>query len=212
MPNGSHFRFDEGIRIKGQGLFVDILRIEDRRVFDIAKSAGRLLVVAEAVAGQPIPDNPSVFARHPFAGTAEADDDVAESPVVEVDDAAPEDAARVDAEGVALLQMIVDQRGEEVVRRRDGVKIAGRLMSPAGTTIDLPPPVAPPFRPKVGPSDGSRSASATLSPFFAMPCARPIEIVVLPSPAEVGVSAVTRMTLPGARRASATGCGGGLAR
>ncbi len=66
MPNGSHFRFDEGIRIKGQGLFVDILRIEDRRVFDIAKSAGRLLVVAEAVAGQPIPDNPSVFARHPF--------------------------------------------------------------------------------------------------------------------------------------------------
>ena len=66
MPSGSQFRFDEGVRVKGQGLFVDILRIEDRRVFDIAKSAGRLLVVAEAVAGQPIPDNPSVFARHPF--------------------------------------------------------------------------------------------------------------------------------------------------
>ncbi|MCC6794329.1 MAG: hypothetical protein IT366_04365 [Candidatus Hydrogenedentes bacterium] len=66
MPSGSQFRFDEGVRVKGQGLFVDILRIEDRRVFDIAKSAGRLLVVAEAVAGQPIPDNPSVYARHPF--------------------------------------------------------------------------------------------------------------------------------------------------
>lgn len=66
MPSGSHFRFDEGLRVKGQGLFVDILRIEDRRVFDIAKSAGRLLIAAEAVAGQPIPDNPSVYARHPF--------------------------------------------------------------------------------------------------------------------------------------------------
>ena len=66
IPSGSQFRFDEGVRVKGQGLFVDILRIEDRRVFDIAKSAGRLLVVAEAVAGQPIPDNPSVYARHPF--------------------------------------------------------------------------------------------------------------------------------------------------
>lgn len=66
MPSGSQFRFDEGVRVKGQGLFVDILRIEDRRVFDIAKSAGRLLVAAEAVAGQPIPDNPTVYARHPF--------------------------------------------------------------------------------------------------------------------------------------------------
>lgn len=65
-PKDSLFRFDEGVRVKGQSLFVDILRIEDRRVFDIAKSAGRLLVVAEAVAGQPIPDNPSVYARHPF--------------------------------------------------------------------------------------------------------------------------------------------------
>lgn len=65
-PTGDHFRFDEGVRVKGEGLFVDILRIEDRRVFDIAKSAGRLLIVAEAAAGQPIPDNPSVYARHPF--------------------------------------------------------------------------------------------------------------------------------------------------
>ncbi|NUM56260.1 MAG: hypothetical protein HUU46_21685 [Candidatus Hydrogenedentes bacterium] len=65
-PEGNYFRFDEGVRAKGPELFLDILRIEDRRVFDIAKSAGKLLVVAEAVAGQPIPDNPIVFARHPF--------------------------------------------------------------------------------------------------------------------------------------------------
>ncbi len=65
-PSGEYFRFDEGIRVKGPELFLDVLRIEDRRVFDIAKSAGRLLVVTEAVAGQPIPDSPAVFARHPF--------------------------------------------------------------------------------------------------------------------------------------------------
>ncbi|HRI89006.1 MAG TPA: hypothetical protein PK869_12110 [Candidatus Hydrogenedentes bacterium] len=65
-PSGEHFRFDEGIRIKGPELFADVLRIESRRVFDIAKSAGKLLVAAEAVAGQPIPESPEVFARHPF--------------------------------------------------------------------------------------------------------------------------------------------------
>jgi hypothetical protein len=66
MPTGNYFRFDEGIRVKGTDLFLDILRIEDRRVFDIAKSAGKLLAVAEVSAGQHIPDNPEVFARHPF--------------------------------------------------------------------------------------------------------------------------------------------------
>lgn len=65
-PTGSHFRFDEGIRVQGPDLFADVLRIEDRRVFDIARSAGRLLVVAEAAAGQPIPERPEVYSRHPF--------------------------------------------------------------------------------------------------------------------------------------------------
>lgn len=66
QPSGDYFRFDEGIRGTGPDLLVDVLRIEDRRVFDIAKSAGKLLVVTDAVAGQHIPGNPSVFARHPF--------------------------------------------------------------------------------------------------------------------------------------------------
>lgn len=65
-PTSSHFRLDEGIRIQGPDLFAEILRIEDRRVFDIARSAGRLLVVAEAAADQPIPERPEVYFRHPF--------------------------------------------------------------------------------------------------------------------------------------------------
>lgn len=66
MPTGQHFRFDEGIRIKGPGMVADVLRIEDRRVFDLAKSAGRMLVVTQAVAGQELPDAADVYARHPF--------------------------------------------------------------------------------------------------------------------------------------------------
>lgn len=66
MPKGEYFRFDEGLRLKGQDLFLDVLRIEDERVFGIAKSAGAILAVAEASAGQHIPDNPEVFARRPF--------------------------------------------------------------------------------------------------------------------------------------------------
>ena len=39
--------------------------------------------------------------------------------------------------------------------------------------------------PKTGPSEGSRSASVTFLPSFAMACARPTEVVALPSPAGV---------------------------
>ena len=69
-------------------------------------------------------------------------------------------------------------------------------MSSDGTTCDAPPPVPPPFIPKTGPSDGSRSATAALTPIFARPCARPIEVVVLPSPAGVGVIAETSTSRP----------------
>ena len=74
-----------------------------------------------------------------------------------------------------------------------------RLMSSTGTTIERPPPVAPPFMPKVGPSDGSRSARHARSPSRAIPWASPIEVVVFPSPAPVGVRAETRISLPGGR-------------
>ncbi|MCC6490297.1 MAG: hypothetical protein IT364_22630 [Candidatus Hydrogenedentes bacterium] len=66
IPQGDKFRFDEGITLKGESLWVDVLRISDRRVFDIAKGAGGILVVAEAVAGQPIPGKPEVYTRYPF--------------------------------------------------------------------------------------------------------------------------------------------------
>ena len=71
-----------------------------------------------------------------------------------------------------------------------------RLIDCAGCTVLLPPPVAPPLRPKTGPIDGWRSARATFCPIFFKPCDRPMETVVLPSPAGVGVIAETRMSFP----------------
>ncbi len=58
-----------------------------------------------------------------------------------------------------------------------------RLMCSTGITIERPPPVAPPFRPKTGPIDGWRRARQGRLPIRASPWARPIEIVVFPSPA-----------------------------
>ena len=69
-------------------------------------------------------------------------------------------------------------------------------MSSTGTTSDAPPPAPPPFMPNVGPREGSRSATAARTPIFASPCTRPTVVVVLPSPAGVGVIAETSTSLP----------------
>ena len=50
--------------------------------------------------------------------------------------------------------------------------------------------------PKLGPSEGSRIAMLLLLPLFASAWASPTVVVVFPSPAGVGVIAVTRISLP----------------
>ena len=51
----------------------------------------------------------------------------AQRAVVHVEHAAPGDAARIDAERIAPIDVIVEQRGEKIVRRRDGVEVAGEV-------------------------------------------------------------------------------------
>ncbi len=48
-----------------------------------------------------------------------------------------------------------------------------------------------------GPRDGSRKASIVFLPILFKASARPIDIVDFPSPAGVGLIAVTRTNLPG---------------
>src|SRR5690348_210208 len=55
--------------------------------------------------------------------------------------------------------------------------------------------------PKTGPSDASRRQSATLLPRCPSPCVTETDVVVLPSPAFVGVIAVTLISFPSGRSA-----------
>jgi hypothetical protein len=83
-----------------------------------------------------------------------------------------------------------------------------RLMSSIGTTCAWPPPVAPPLRPNTGPIEGWRSASTARWPSRAGRRPGPPAVVVLPSPAGVGVMAVTRISRPSGagQRAQAGKC------
>ena len=71
-----------------------------------------------------------------------------------------------------------------------------RFMSSMGSSCDRPPPAAPPFTPNTGPRLGSLSAAAARFPMKLRPSASPTLVVVLPSPAAVGVLAVTSTSFP----------------
>ena len=70
-------------------------------------------------------DVEAVLAGHAVGHAAQAHDDLAQRPVVEVDHALPGDGARVDVQGVALVQVVVDHRGEQVVGRGDRGEVSG---------------------------------------------------------------------------------------
>ena len=72
-------------------------------------------------------DVEAVLAREAVRDAAERVDDRAQRAVVHVEHALPGDAARVDAKRVAPVDVIVDQRREQVVRARDGVEVAGEV-------------------------------------------------------------------------------------
>ena len=76
-----------------------------------------------------------------------------------------------------------------------------RLMSVIGMTCAYPPPAAPPFIPKQGPRLGSRRQMIACLPMRFSASPSPTVVVVLPSPAGVGETAVTRMSLPSSPRA-----------
>ena len=61
-------------------------------------------------------DVEAVLARKAVADAAEADDRFAQRPVVHVERAPPGDAARIDVERVAPIDVIVDHRRQQIVR------------------------------------------------------------------------------------------------
>ena len=84
--------------------------------------------------------------------TAEADRDVPQGAIVDVDAAPPRDRERVDAELVAMEQMSLEHRGEQVVRGADRVDVAGEVQVHVLHGYDLG--VAGTGRPSLDPEHG----------------------------------------------------------
>ena len=68
---------------------------------------------------------------------AEARHHVTQGPVVHVEHARPEHAPAVDAQRIAPVDMVVEHRREQVVRRGDGVEVAGEMQVDLGHRHDL---------------------------------------------------------------------------
>jgi len=82
----------------------------------------------------------------------------------------------------------------EVIAWKSPVKC--KFRSSIGTTWAYPPPAAPPLIPKHGPKDGSLNAMTAFFPSFPNACPKPTLVVVFPSPAGVGLIAVTSTSFP----------------
>jgi hypothetical protein len=67
------------------------------------------------------------LARIAVGDAAERADDLAQCAVVHVHHPAPGDAAAIDAERVAPVDVVVDQRRKQIVRRGDGMEVAGKM-------------------------------------------------------------------------------------
>jgi hypothetical protein len=128
--------------------------------------------------------------------------DLAQRAVVHVEHAAPDDPAGVDLQLVAPVDVVVDHRRQQVVRAGDGVEIAGEVEVHVLHRHDLR--IAAAGRAALhaevqGPSEASRMQIAAFLPIRFSPSPRPTVVVVLPSPAGVGLIAVTRISLPSGR-------------
>ena len=69
----------------------------------------------------------TVGAHHTVNRFAHAIDDVAQLAVVHIDHATPQHTFRIDVQLVALVDMVIEHGGEQVIRRTDGVKVAGEV-------------------------------------------------------------------------------------
>ena len=72
-------------------------------------------------------DVEAVRAREAVGDAAQRVDDLAQRAVVHVEDALPGDAAGVEAEAVAPVDVVVEHRRQQIVRRRDRVEVAGEV-------------------------------------------------------------------------------------
>ena len=95
----------------------------------------------------------------------------------------------INPQGVALLNMVVQHGGQQIVGRANGVKVPGKMQVDVLHGHHLGIAAAgspPPLSPNTGPREGSRRATTDFLPSFRRPSARPTVVVVFPSPAGGG--------------------------
>ena len=69
-------------------------------------------------------DEKARLARHAVHAAAQSHDHLTEGAVVDVEHTLPQHLAHIDAEGVAVVEVIVEGRGQEIVGGGDGVEVA----------------------------------------------------------------------------------------
>jgi hypothetical protein len=67
VPQLRYGHIDEAVALRGENLWIEILRIEDERTFKVLTDAGVLLLAVEVATEQPIPEKPELYAYQPFA-------------------------------------------------------------------------------------------------------------------------------------------------
>ena len=136
-----------------------------------------------------------------LAAAPQADHDLPQGPVVHVEGPLPEDRgagrASVSPKWSRLSIAAASRLCAAVIAWKSPVN--WRLIVFDGSSRLAPPPVAPPCGRRPAPSTAAAAPGRDRLPIRRRPCARPIDVVVFPSPAGVGVIAETRISLPGGR-------------
>ena len=134
-------------------------------------------------------DVEAVFPRKAVARPAEPADDLPQGAVVHIHHPPPCDAPRIQPLAVAPMNVIVQQRGQQVVRRADGVKVPGEMQVDVlhRQHLRIPAPGSPPLHPEARPEARLPQAHRGLLP-------QPIKRIRQPHGSR-------RLALPGRSRA-----------
>ena len=129
---------------------------------------------------------------------AQAVHDKTQLTVVHIHVVLPGDAAGVDVQGVALLDAVVDHGNQQVVGRANGVQVTGKVQVDIlhGHHLGIAAARSAALDAEHRPQGRLTQAELRLLPRAFMASARPTLVVVLPSPAGVGLMAVTRIACP----------------
>ncbi len=143
-------------------------------------------------------DIKTVRAHHTVNGFTHAIDDVAQLAVVHIDHAPPQHAFGVDVQLVALIDMVVEHRGKQIICRTDGVKISGEVQVDVfhRQNLGIAAACRAAFHAEHRPQRRFAQGNHGIFADVAQRVRQTDGYGGLPSPAGVGLMAVTKISLP----------------